>query len=247
MLLEPLLRTNGGGVPVSEHGEPKTALTRLLGEHHPHFVKSAYPSWECSCGEWDGAMADDGSDTDGQQDTSEGHAAHLADVLLAEGYTTSPAPEATERCGYAILDADGIEEPCDRPATGWRWYQDVGDHEDLLDLACDHHQNEGGRRMARIAAENERLRNTLADVRAQHTEARRQLLAAPEATETVEWRGTCTHGATEQVSGSLGVKPTCGDDAWLLMERRTVTSYADRFTEWVPVDRAADEHEEGGQ
>jgi hypothetical protein len=146
--------------PVSEHDEPKTALTRLLGAHHPHFVKSAYPSWECSCGEWDGALGDNGSDTDGQQDTSEGHAAHLADVLLAEGYTTSPAPEATE---------------------------------------------------------------------------------------TVEWRGTCTHGAIEQVSGSLGVKPTCGDDAWLLMERRTVTSYADRVTEWVPVDRAADEHGEGEQ
>lgn len=51
------------------------------------------------------------------------------------------------RCGYAVVDRDGEEQPCDRPATGWRWYQDC-DHEDTLDIACDLHANEGGRRMA---------------------------------------------------------------------------------------------------
>lgn len=58
------------------------------------------------------------------------------------------------RCGYAIVDRDGIEEPCDRPATGWRWYQDV-DHEDALDVACAIHENEGGRRMASLIAERD--------------------------------------------------------------------------------------------
>jgi hypothetical protein len=53
----------------------------------------------------------------------------------------------SDRCGYAVTDRDGNEEPCDRPATGWRWYQDVGEHEDLLDVACDLHANEGGRRI----------------------------------------------------------------------------------------------------
>lgn len=50
------------------------------------------------------------------------------------------------RCGYALTDDDGVQFPCDRPATGFRWYQDV-EHEDSLDVACDLHANEGGRRM----------------------------------------------------------------------------------------------------
>lgn len=52
------------------------------------------------------------------------------------------------RCGYTVVDADGEQQPCDEPATGWRWYQDVGEHEDLLDVACEGHSNEGGRRIA---------------------------------------------------------------------------------------------------
>lgn len=50
------------------------------------------------------------------------------------------------RCGYTLVDEDGEEYPCDKPATGWRWYQDVP-HEDALEPACWHHQNEGGRRI----------------------------------------------------------------------------------------------------
>lgn len=49
-------------------------------------------------------------------------------------------------CGYTVIDPEGIEGPCDRPATGWRWYQNV-EHEDCLERACDRHENEGGRRM----------------------------------------------------------------------------------------------------
>lgn len=52
-----------------------------------------------------------------------------------------------ERCGYSVTDLEGDEQPCDRVATGWRWYQDTGEHEDLLDRACDWHANEGGRRL----------------------------------------------------------------------------------------------------
>lgn len=57
-----------------------------------------------------------------------------------------------DRCGYAVTDADGEQQPCDLPATGWRWYQDVGEHEDLLDVACDWHANEGGRRIGEALA-----------------------------------------------------------------------------------------------
>ena len=44
------------------------------------------------------------------------------------------------RCGHLVHDQDGLEAPCDRPTTGWHWYQDVG-HEDALGEACDLHVN----------------------------------------------------------------------------------------------------------
>ena len=52
----------------------------------------------------------------------------------------------TDHCGYSVT-RDGEEEPCGRPIAGWRWYQNVGEHEDLLDTACDRHMNEGGQRI----------------------------------------------------------------------------------------------------
>lgn len=63
----------------------------------------------------------------------------------------------SDRCGYSMTDLDGNEEPCDRPARGWRWYQDVGEHEDLLDVACDWHANEGGRRIREAEAQVARV------------------------------------------------------------------------------------------
>jgi hypothetical protein len=51
-----------------------------------------------------------------------------------------------ERCGFTVYDSDGEEQPCDRPTTGWRWYQGH-EHEDALDVACELHENEGGRRI----------------------------------------------------------------------------------------------------
>ena len=73
--------------------------------------------------------------------------------------------ETRERCGYAVTDAEGIEQPCDRPATGWRWYQDVG-HQDCLLPACDWHANYGGDRMHAAEAELSRLRGVVEAVQA---------------------------------------------------------------------------------
>lgn len=56
-----------------------------------------------------------------------------------------------ERCGYTVIDSDGDEQPCDRPAVGWRWYQDCG-HEDTLDVACSWHANKAGETFAAINA-----------------------------------------------------------------------------------------------
>lgn len=60
--------------------------------------------------------------------------------------TRTGLPSVEDRCGYEVRDLAGNADPCNRPATGWRWYQDCG-HEDLLDVACDVHENEGGNRM----------------------------------------------------------------------------------------------------
>ena len=65
---------------------------------------------------------------------------------------------SADLCGYTVVDRDGIEGPCDLPATGWRWYQDV-EHEDTLDAACDLRGNEGGRRIKAL----EEVREALAD------------------------------------------------------------------------------------
>ncbi len=62
----------------------------------------------------------------------------------------------SEFCGHTIV-RDGIEEPCDRPAFGWRWYQDVP-HEDCLEPACTIHENVGGNRLHRAESEVARVR-----------------------------------------------------------------------------------------
>lgn len=62
----------------------------------------------------------------------------------------------SERCGYAVVDDEGIEGPCDREATGWRWYEDCG-HEETLEPACMWHENESGRRLHAVKALAESL------------------------------------------------------------------------------------------
>lgn len=68
-------------------------------------------------------------------------------------------------CGYESADNDGMLEPCGEPATAWRWYQDV-EHEDCLLPACADHANEGGRIMAELLADNERMRREIERLRA---------------------------------------------------------------------------------
>lgn len=70
----------------------------------------------------------------------------------------------TDRCGYTLVDAfTGEEGPCGGPATGHRWYQGH-EYEDAMEVACDRHANEGGRRLHAAERENERLRERLARV-----------------------------------------------------------------------------------
>ena len=149
---------------MSEHDEPKTALARLLGEHGSFTTALGRVlgidgwAWSCWCGHTEAWSPTD--------DVYRLHAAHLADVLLAEGYTTSPAPEAAETVEFGLIDHGGgvvINVP------PWTHPRDV-----------------------------------------------------------------------EQYARELGYRNVRN-------VRRTRISYADRVTEWVPVDRAADEHEEGGQ
>jgi len=65
----------------------------------------------------------------------------------------------SEWCGFTLVDKDGDEFPCGRLATGFRWYQNVP-HEDALDVACELHENEGGRRIAEAEAALERERRS---------------------------------------------------------------------------------------
>lgn len=67
----------------------------------------------------------------------------------------------TDHCGYSVTGNDGEQEPCGRPVAGWRWYQNVQEHEDMLDTACDLHANEGGARIHAAEAEVATLRETL--------------------------------------------------------------------------------------
>lgn len=79
--------------------------------------------------------------------------------------------------------------------------------------------------------------------------------AAPEATETVEWAVRAEDGRTAHTSEETArdVARCCAD--WTLGPdqvpvvaalSRTRTRYADRVTEWVPVDRAADDAPDWG-
>ena len=58
-----------------------------------------------------------------------------ARAVIAQGLST---------CGHTVVDRDGMEQPCGRPSVGWRWYQDLVEHEDCLGQACAWHENTGG-------------------------------------------------------------------------------------------------------
>lgn len=57
-----------------------------------------------------------------------------------------------EHCGYALIGADDIEEPCDLPTEGLRWY-DHCSHEPMLGAACWHHMDEGGRLIGALVSD----------------------------------------------------------------------------------------------
>jgi|GEM_PF-5429824 len=59
--------------------------------------------------------------------------------------------ENATTCGHEVPVQDGWVEPCGRPATSWRWYQDV-EHEDCLERSCDLHENKGGVLMGSMVA-----------------------------------------------------------------------------------------------
>lgn len=91
----------------------------------------------------------------------------------------------SERCGFTVIE-DGDEEPCDRPAPSWRWYQGHF-HEDTLDHACELHENEGGRRMATLVAR-------VAELEAERDRFRRAALLACSALDVhPDHADTCSH------------------------------------------------------
>ena len=53
----------------------------VLGEHFLLYEPRAYPTYGCSCCEWDGAEGDDGGECDGSNDTFHAFLAHLAQAL----------------------------------------------------------------------------------------------------------------------------------------------------------------------
>lgn len=107
---------------------------------------------------------------------------------------------SSELCPHAVVDADGIEGPCDWPVTGWRWYQDV-EHEDMLSPACDAHANEGGRRIHAAEQENTRLRELLAQAKpfVRHNGWQLQVGALGITSDSTYWQATLdpTSGATD--------------------------------------------------
>ena len=177
---------------VSEHDEPKTALTRLLGQHRAltKLIVAAGEAWiECLCGE---RVTVDLNAAGPYLDRA--FAAHLADVLLAEGYTTSPAPEATETVEHLQARLD------DETAA---------------------------RRIAGGAAD--RFRDVLSECLGHADENPGDDVLVTE---------------LRQHFGKTGPEPT----RWrnFLTGARAVMDQINAMPDpWVPVDRAADEHEEG--
>lgn len=158
---------------MSEHDEPKTALTGLLTEHM--LILAPAPAiTRCLCGA-------DAGERMSLRAARWWFAAHLADVLLAEGYTTTPAPEAVETVEWGVrVVSGGLVSP---------------------------------------------------DVKYPEAVARR-----------------CVANLRERLGrpGHPGYYNGRRFESATLISRTRI-SYAPRVTEWVPVDRGADGHEEGEQ
>lgn len=104
-------------------------LTALLSAHHLEVEPRAYPSYACSCESWDGAEGDDGGESDGLRDNETGWATHVAERLVAAGYTRVIPPaekhvptEVLVRAAYALLLA--AETTHEAPVDAVRWHKE---------------------------------------------------------------------------------------------------------------------------
>ncbi|MFM0874783.1 hypothetical protein QU886_27860, partial [Klebsiella pneumoniae] len=59
-----------------------------------------------------------------------------------------------DTCMIAVEDADGELGPCDRPCTGWCWY-DGREHDPMLTRACHLHETNGAEALAALVAERD--------------------------------------------------------------------------------------------
>lgn len=116
---------------------------------------------------------------------------------LPDDENLTPPMWSGDRCGCTVWDAEGEAQPCDRPATGWRWYQGH-DHEDTLDVACALHENEGGRRLhaAEAALAEERAKRESYWVELQHHQAKLARVEALREEVRAEQNRCCIYGTT---------------------------------------------------
>lgn len=242
---------------MSEHDEPKTALTETLAAHALILLPApSQASARCLCGE-----------TVGERPSfyaaRHWHAAHLADVLLAEGYTTSPAPDPAvveerdwllgsvrhqERMLQDVRDAlDVVKDRLDEFT-----YDELSSplEDRALDLSGDYYEPASPAPEAIETVEH--LQARLDD----QTAARR--IAGGAADRFRDVLSECLGHADENPGddvlvtelrehfGKTGPEPTRWRD--FLTGARAVMDQINAMPDpWVPVDRAADEHEEGGQ
>ena len=98
--------------------EKREAVAGVLAAHVCLYEPRVYPSFECSCGEWDGAQGDDGSETDGQNDNAAAYRAHLADALapLLAGWLAEARAEALREAADAWTQGQWSEVMLPKPA-----------------------------------------------------------------------------------------------------------------------------------
>lgn len=76
--------------------------------------------------------------------------------------------QAPDTCEIEMEDCSSGElGPCDRPCTGWCWY-DGGEHEPMLTRACHLHETDGAEALAALVTERDDLAVSVARVEALH-------------------------------------------------------------------------------
>lgn len=92
-------------------------LAEVLAAHEVMREPRVYPEFECSCGEWHGAQGDDGSETDGQNDTADAARAHVADALA--GMLAEARAEALREVAQEARERGDIGK--DSGCEAWEW------------------------------------------------------------------------------------------------------------------------------